>query len=70
LRYVFNAKKITLQQAKEKMQVVFRNNATLIFNTLNPNGKLQQLFGGITTVQEFLDDVVPLMSTYDFVITN
>jgi hypothetical protein len=32
LRYVFNAKKITLQQAKEKMQVVFRLNATAIFN--------------------------------------
>nr|MCU0326931.1 hypothetical protein [Spirosomataceae bacterium] len=42
LRYVFNAKKLTLQQAKEKMQTVFRNNATAIFNALNSTGKFQQ----------------------------
>lgn len=32
LRYVFNAKKLTLQQAKEKMQAVFRNNALSIWD--------------------------------------
>ena len=33
LTYVFNASKLTPQQARTKMQTVFRNNATAIFNT-------------------------------------
>ncbi len=70
LRYVFNAKKLTLQQAKEKMQTVFRNNVPTIFNALNPIGKFQQLFG-VQTTQQFLAKVNNLSDAiYDFVITN
>lgn len=77
IRYVFNAKKLTLQQAKEKMQTVFKNNATKFFLPQNQGGlgltKIQQLFGtNILTQQDFLDtvDVIANNPIYNFVIIN
>lgn len=75
LRYVFNAKKLTPQQAKEKMQAVFRNNAPLFYKDPNQGGvganKMQTLFK-VANPSEFLDliDTIVNNPIYDFVITN
>ncbi len=77
LVYVFNARKSSLQAAKQKMQTVFRNNAPLILKPLTQGGiglaKVKQLFGsGINNVQDFLDatSVIDNNPIYNFIIIN
>jgi hypothetical protein len=70
LRYVFNAKKLNTQQAREMMQKVFRANAQTIFNALSSTGKFQQLFQ-VQTIQQFLSRINNINDTiYNLVTIN
>jgi hypothetical protein len=75
LRYVFNAKKITLQQAKQKMQAVFRNNAKIIWNA-KPSLFSRKVYKNVTLQKwEDLEDAATdtdfwNSSLLDFVETN